>query len=287
MMPVIVLSDGYLANGAEPWRIPDARGAAGDPRALPHRARRASGPTSATRTRSRGRGRCPGTPGLEHRIGGLEKQDVTGNVSYDPLNHETMVRLRAAKVEAIAAGRAGRGAGRRPGRRAADRRLGLDLRRDHRRAARRSAPRAGAIGHVHLRHLNPLPKNLGDVLERYRRVLVPELNMGQLALAAAREVPGGRDLVPEGAGQAVQAVRARGEDRRDPRGEEGHEWLRQLPVVHEEGLPERPGGPLVPRLRGLRDPLGRAVGASPSSASRGRSSSWSRASAARAASRTT
>jgi 2-oxoglutarate ferredoxin oxidoreductase subunit alpha len=121
----------------------------------------------------------PGTPGLEHRIGGLEKQDVTGNVNYEPLNHERMVRLRAAKVEAVArdvpdvvpagdpegelvlvgwgstygsitaALRAQRGRGRR-------------------------------IGHVHLRHLNPLPRNLGAVLARYRNVLVPEMNLGQL-----------------------------------------------------------------------------------------------------------
>jgi 2-oxoglutarate ferredoxin oxidoreductase subunit alpha len=121
----------------------------------------------------------PGTPGLEHRIGGLEKQDVTGNINYEPLNHERMVRLRAAKVEAIvkdvpdvvpagdpdgdlllvgwgstygaitAALRAQRAKGRR-------------------------------VGHVHLRWLNPLPKNLGDVLNRYKKVVVPEMNMGQL-----------------------------------------------------------------------------------------------------------
>jgi 2-oxoglutarate ferredoxin oxidoreductase subunit alpha len=127
----------------------------------------------------------PGTPGLEHRIGGLEKQDVTGNVNYEPLNHERMVRLRAAKVAAVvqdvpdavpvgdpdgdllivgwgstygsitAALRAQRAKGRR-------------------------------VGHVHLRHLNPLPKNLGEVLKRYRKVIVPEMNMGQLVWCCAR-----------------------------------------------------------------------------------------------------
>jgi 2-oxoglutarate/2-oxoacid ferredoxin oxidoreductase subunit alpha len=121
----------------------------------------------------------PGTPGLEHRIGGIEKQDVTGNISYEPLNHEKMVRTRAAKVAAIAqdipdvsvegdpegdllviswGSTAGSIAAAVKGQRA----------------------RGSKIGHVHLRHLNPLPGNLGAVLKRYRRVLVPELNLGQL-----------------------------------------------------------------------------------------------------------
>ncbi|MGE5125060.1 MAG: 2-oxoglutarate ferredoxin oxidoreductase subunit alpha, partial [Betaproteobacteria bacterium] len=121
----------------------------------------------------------PGTPGLEHRIGGLEKQDVSGNVSYDPLNHERMVRLRAAKVEAIAADvpplvPAGDpdgellivGWGSTSGAITA--------------ALRAQRGRGRRIGHVQLRHLNPLPRNLGELLKRYRRVLVPELNLGQL-----------------------------------------------------------------------------------------------------------
>jgi 2-oxoglutarate ferredoxin oxidoreductase subunit alpha len=178
MVPVIVLSDGYLANGAEPWRIPDLFELPEIPvrfRTEPEGFR----PYARDETTLARPWAVPGTAGLEHRIGGLEKEDGSGNVSYDPLNHERMVRLRAAKVEAIAqdvpdvvpsgdpdgdllivgwgstygaitaALRAARGRGRR-------------------------------IGHVHLRHLNPLPRNLGDVLKRYRRVLVPELNMGQL-----------------------------------------------------------------------------------------------------------
>jgi len=121
----------------------------------------------------------PGTPGLEHRIGGLEKQDVSGNINYEPLNHENMVRIRAAKVEAIAqdipdAVPAGDPDG--------------DLlivawgsTHGAITAAVNSQRELGhRIGHVHLRHLNPLPSNLGDVLKRYKQVLVPELNMGQL-----------------------------------------------------------------------------------------------------------
>jgi len=179
MVPVILLSDGYLANGAEPWRIPDLSELPEIPvrfRTEPEGFR----PYARDETTLARPWAVPGTPGLEHRIGGLEKQDGSGNVSYDPLNHERMVHLRAAKVEAVAqdvpdvvpagdpdgdllvvgwgstygaitaALRAARGRGRR-------------------------------VGHVHLRHLNPLPRNLGEVLERYRRVLVPELNMGQLA----------------------------------------------------------------------------------------------------------
>jgi 2-oxoglutarate ferredoxin oxidoreductase subunit alpha len=121
----------------------------------------------------------PGTPGLEHRLGGLEKQETTGNVNYEPLNHENMVRMRAAKVEAIAqdvpdvvpAGDPdgellivawGSTYG------SITAALGPQRAKGHR------------IGHVHLRHMNPLPRNLGEVMERYRHVLVPEMNMGQL-----------------------------------------------------------------------------------------------------------
>ena len=100
MVPVIILSDGYLANGAEPWRIPERRGNSRRPRAIPTDPE-VSCPTSGTRRPWRGPWAIPGTPGLEHRIGGLEKQDVTGNVNYEPLNHEKMVRIRAAKIDAI------------------------------------------------------------------------------------------------------------------------------------------------------------------------------------------
>jgi 2-oxoglutarate/2-oxoacid ferredoxin oxidoreductase subunit alpha len=178
MVPVIVLSDGYLANGAEPWRVPsldelpkfpvrfhtepaDFRPYARDPETLAR-------PWVV-----------PGTPGLEHRIGGLEKQDVTGNISYDPLNHERMVRLRAAKVEAVAADvpdvvPAGDSDG--------DLLLlGWGSTCGAITAALVAQRAKGRrVGHVHLRHLNPLPRNLGEVMDRYEHVLVPELNMGQL-----------------------------------------------------------------------------------------------------------
>ena len=180
MVPVIILSDGYLANGAEPWRIPSVSEipefhvnfTTDTENFQPYR----RDPVTLSRPWA-----IPGTPGLEHRVGGLEKQDVTGNINYEPLNHEKMVRLRAAKVEAIvqevpdavptgdpdgdllivawgstygsitAAVNTARAKGRR-------------------------------VGHVHLRHLNPLPRNLGEVLGRYRTVLVPEMNMGQLSM---------------------------------------------------------------------------------------------------------
>ena len=171
---------------------PERRRAAGDPGDASAPIPRASCPTRATRTPWRGRGRSPARPGLEHRIGGLEKQDGTGNVNYEPLNHEQMVRLRAAKVEAIVAGRARRRARRRSRGRPADRRLGLDLRRHHRRAARRSASKGRRIGHVHLRHLNPLPRNLGEVLKRYKQGPGARDEPGPARLGAAREVPGGR-----------------------------------------------------------------------------------------------
>jgi 2-oxoglutarate ferredoxin oxidoreductase subunit alpha len=178
MVPVIVLSDGYLANGAEPWKIPDLNDLPDIP--VKFRADPAGfmpysrNPETLARPWA-----VPGTPGLEHRIGGLEKQDGTGNVNYEPLNHERMVRLRAAKVEAIAqdvpdvvpAGDpegdlllVGWGSTYGP--------ITAALR------AQREKKRR--LGHVHLRHLNPLPRNLGSVLKRYKRIVVPEMNMGQL-----------------------------------------------------------------------------------------------------------
>lgn len=178
MVPVIVLSDGYLANGAEPWRIPDLEELPQIPvhfennpeGFLPYRRH----PETLARPWV-----VPGTPKMEHRIGGLEKQDQTGNVSYDPLNHETMVHLRAAKVEAIVQDIPDVipegdpegdllivGWGSTYGAIAA--------------ALKAQRAKGRRIGHVHLRYLNPLPRNLGELLHRYRRVLVPEMNMGQL-----------------------------------------------------------------------------------------------------------
>ena len=178
MVPVIVLSDGYLANGAEPWRIPDL----GELPEIPVRFR-----TDSTGFRPYDREphtlarpwAVPGTPGLEHRVGGLEKQDGTGNVSYDPLNHESMVRMRAAKVEAVAADVPDASpAGDPEGDLLV---VGWGSTYGAITAALRTTREKGRrVGHVHLRHLNPLPRNLGEVLGRYRRVLVPELNMGQL-----------------------------------------------------------------------------------------------------------
>ena len=178
MVPVIVLSDGYLANGAEPWKIPTLD----ELPAIPVRYRTeregfmpySRDPNTLARPWA-----VPGTPGLEHRIGGLEKQDVTGNVNYEPLNHERLVRLRAAKVAAIVqdvpdvvpTGDADGdlllvGWGSTYGAITA--------------ALRAQRAKGRRIGHVHLRHLNPLPKNLGEVLKRYRKVVVPEMNLGQL-----------------------------------------------------------------------------------------------------------
>jgi 2-oxoglutarate ferredoxin oxidoreductase subunit alpha len=178
MVPVIILSDGYLANGAEPWRIPTIDEIPGIP---VHFETKAEGflpyrrdPETLARPWA-----IPGTPGLEHRIGGLEKQDVTGNVNYEPLNHEKMVRIRAAKVEAIThdiphAMPTGDPEG--------DLLIvswgstcGSILQSLK---AQRALGRK--IGHLHLRYLNPLPGNVGDILKRYKKVLVPELNMGQL-----------------------------------------------------------------------------------------------------------
>ena len=180
MVPVIILSDGYLANGAEPWKIPDVS-------QLPDISVKFETNPQGFRPYQRNPETLarpwaiPGTPGLEHRVGGLEKQDVTGNVNYEPLNHERMVRLRAEKVAAIVQDVPDVvPAGDDPG----------DLLivawgstyGPVTAALRAQRAKGRRIGHVHLRHLNPLPKNLGDVLMRYDRVLVPEMNMGQLLM---------------------------------------------------------------------------------------------------------
>jgi 2-oxoglutarate/2-oxoacid ferredoxin oxidoreductase subunit alpha len=181
MIPVIILSDGYLANGAEPWKIPNVD----DIPAFPVKfATEANGPNGYLpykrdpQTLARPWA-VPGTPGLEHRVGGLEKQDVTGNISYEPLNHENMVRIRAAKVAGIVqeipdAVPAGDPEGDL---------LIVAWGSTHgaiTAALKAQREQGRKIGHVHLRYLNPLPANLGEVLQRYKTVLVPELNMGQL-----------------------------------------------------------------------------------------------------------
>ncbi len=183
--PVIILSDGYLANGSEPWKVPDlselpdlstefafATGTDGQPFRPFQR-----DPQTLARPWA-----IPGTKGLEHRIGGIEKADGSGTISYDPDNHDKMVRLRQAKIDGIAAD------------------IPLlevdDPDGDARvlvlgwgstfgsigAAVRRVRLAGGSIAQAHLRHLSPFPANLGEVLKRYDKVLVPEINLGQLAL---------------------------------------------------------------------------------------------------------
>jgi 2-oxoglutarate/2-oxoacid ferredoxin oxidoreductase subunit alpha len=178
MVPVIVLSDGYLANGAEPWRIPNLDEIPAFPVTFetnpdgfqPYK----RNPDTLARPWA-----VPGTKGLEHRIGGLEKQDVTGNVNYEPLNHENMVRIRAAKVEAIVQDIPNV----LPNGDPEGDLLIVSWGSTYgaiTQAVNGQREKGRKIGHLHLRHLNPLPANVGDVLKRYEKVLVPELNMGQL-----------------------------------------------------------------------------------------------------------
>jgi 2-oxoglutarate/2-oxoacid ferredoxin oxidoreductase subunit alpha len=178
MTPVILLTDGYLANGAEPWLVPSF----GELPSIPVEFR--TDPQGFfpyirdEQTLARPWVR-PGTPGLEHRIGGLSKEHLTGNVSYSPANHEQMIRIRARKVAGIAreipptkiggaqegdvlvvgwGGTYGAIAG----------------------AVKELVARGKAVGHVHIRHMNPLPPDLADIFARFKKILVPELNMGQL-----------------------------------------------------------------------------------------------------------
>jgi len=181
--PVVLLSDGYLANGSEPWLLPDVAELPEIPVAF------ATEPNhdgefwpylrdEVTLARPWA---VPGTPGLEHRIGGLEKADGTGNISYDPDNHDRMVRLRAAKVAGIAADIAPLEVDGQEGARLLV--LGWGSTYGPVGAAiRRVRAEGGKVAQAHLRHLNPFPANLGEVLRRYDKVLIPEMNLGQLRM---------------------------------------------------------------------------------------------------------
>jgi len=178
MVPVIVLSDGYLASGAEPWLIPDPKTLREIPVAFRTDPQgffpyvRDEGTLARPWVR-------PGTPGLEHRIGGLEKQDVTGTVSYDADNHDLMVRLRAEKVRRVAQEIPPTSVN---GPAAGDLLVvGWGSTYGTITAAVEELQQEGrAVASIHLRHLNPLPPDLGQILRQYERVLVPEINSGQL-----------------------------------------------------------------------------------------------------------
>lgn len=186
--PVILLSDAYLANGAEPWLLPDLNAlpdisvdfqretngsdADGNPVFLPY----ARDPETLARPWA-----VPGTPELQHRIGGIEKQDGTGNISYSPENHDNMVRLRQAKVDGIAKDIPGVETDEQ------DEATLLVLGWGSTWGAinagvRRVRAQGHKVSRAHLSHLSPFPADLGELLRRYDKVLIPEMNMGQLAL---------------------------------------------------------------------------------------------------------
>src|SRR5580693_6270744 len=177
--PVIVLSDGAIANGSEPWQVPDVA----DLPPIKHTLVKPGEPFQPYNRDPETLARqfaVPGTPGLEHRIGGLEAANGSGNISYEPVNHDLMVRLRQAKIDGISVrdlevddptGDAellliGWGSSYGP--------IGEACRRARRKGIK--------VAHAHLRHLSPFPANLGDVLRRYPKVVAPEMNLGQLAL---------------------------------------------------------------------------------------------------------
>jgi 2-oxoglutarate/2-oxoacid ferredoxin oxidoreductase subunit alpha len=179
MTPVILLSDGYIANGAEPWKLPNV--AELPPIEVRFRTDPAGFLPYAREKETLARPwAIPGSPGLEHRIGGIEKAEGTGNVSYDPANHERMIHMRAEKVALVARdfppatvdgdedGLLVLGWGSTYGAITG--------------AMRRARAEGRRVGHLHLRYVNPMPLNLGEILARYDRVLIPEMNLGQLAL---------------------------------------------------------------------------------------------------------
>jgi 2-oxoglutarate ferredoxin oxidoreductase subunit alpha len=180
MTPVMVLSDGYIANGSEPWMIADVNKLPKIPISHPGPAQNGEKFLPYQRDELLARPwALPGTPGLMHRIGGLEKQDITGNVNYEPENHQHMVNTRAQKVANVA--------------------LQIPLQEVEgpekgdvlvlswggtygacRTAVETCLNQGESVAHCHLRWLNPFPRNLGEILANYKRVLIPELNLGQL-----------------------------------------------------------------------------------------------------------
>ncbi|KAA5541390.1 2-oxoacid:acceptor oxidoreductase subunit alpha [Roseiconus nitratireducens] len=182
MVPVMLLSDGYIANGSEPWKIPDIKSLPQIQITHPEGADPAEPFLPYLRDKNLSRPwAIPGTEGLMHRVGGLEKEHETGNVSYDPANHHLMVETRANKVAKIAE-------------RIPDQDILGESSGDllvvswggtygacHT-AVRRCQEAGHQVSHVHLRYINPFPKNLGELLRSFDRVLVPELNMGQLRM---------------------------------------------------------------------------------------------------------
>ncbi len=187
MTPVMVLTDGYIANGSEPWRIPDA--ASMPAIEVKHPGPLHNGDVFHPYERDERLARpwaLPGTPGLMHRIGGLEKQDITGNVNYEPDNHQHMVNTRARKVAGVARDiPLQEVVGPQQGRL-----LVLSWGGTYgacATAVREVLESGGSVAHCHLRYLNPFPRNLGEILGRYEKVLVPELNRGQLRLLVRAE----------------------------------------------------------------------------------------------------
>jgi len=186
--PVIMLSDGYLANGAEPWRLPDLSaipaiepGFATAVNATDDAGKDAFHPYERDPETLARAWAVPGTPGLEHRIGGIEKAARTGNVSYDPDNHEYMTRTRQAKIDGIVRDIPDI-AVEDPSGSARVLVLGWGSTFGPITAAARRVRLSGrAVATAHLRHLNPMPANLGEVLRAYDKVVVPEMNLGQLA----------------------------------------------------------------------------------------------------------
>jgi 2-oxoglutarate ferredoxin oxidoreductase subunit alpha len=182
MTPVFILTDGYLANGSEPWKLPDVADL--EKIEVKHPGPLSNGDEFQPYARDERLARpwaLPGTAGLMHRVGGLEKQNITGNVNYEAQNHQEMTDLRAKKVADIAKELPPQTV------EGPDKGKLLVLSwggtyGSCRTAVRHLLAQGKSVGHAHLRYMNPLPANLGDLFKRYDNVLIPELNKGQLSL---------------------------------------------------------------------------------------------------------
>ncbi len=264
MMPVMLLSDGYIANGSEPWRLPEVED-------LPDLRKEfredPEGFFPYIRDDNLARPwAIPGTPGLEHRIGGLEKQDGEGNVSYDPDNHEHMIHLRADKVKRVQ-----------------NSIPDLEVHGDPdggdllvlgwgstlgsiTGAVKEARAQGLSVSRAHLRHLNPFPANLGDVLKKFDKVLVPEMNLGQLGVRSARNRSSRTSSVRVTKVQGKPFFRHEVSEILTKIQSKPFWRLTVMTPMSEtsnsdpQGFPVGPGGSLVPRLWRLRHPLRRPAG---------------------------
>ena len=256
MTPVMLLTDGYIANAAEPWKVPDLESYKPFPVEFMDVPPEGGFKPYGRDEKLKRPWVKPGTPGLMHRIGGIEKELDTGHINYSPANHQAMTDIRKAKVDGVAdtsPTRLSNSAA--PGAKLVRRRLGLDLMARSTRPFAQQRAQGVDVAHIHIRHIWPMPKNLGEMLKSFDRVIVPEMNTGQLKTLLRDQFLVDARPLNKVSGQPFTHCRNRSRHR----GGAEHERHDPHQNDHPQGLGNRSGSPLVPRLRRLCDIEGGAA----------------------------